>query len=450
MIFFGVGAIVTLIFIITILFQKEFKRFDFEGDVAMASQPIPKQPKTNEDKTLIGKAKHMAKKIYIPNNANHIFVCGTTGSGKTVALANFIKSGIDNEYPLLIVDGKGDIGKDSIYDIVKKLAGQQKKVYVIDLNNPDKSDKYNPFKNTTPTVIKDMLINMTDWSEEHYKLNTERYLQRLIDLLVKAQIPTSFKNIIDHIDGSNFIELSADLSKNNVISKDEHKRNINLLKNTKEIIDGSASRFTSLYESAIGQIFDDNGVDIYSALQENAIILFILNPLLYPETSPLFGNLIVIDSKKAVSNLFNSNIKRIFFIFDEINVYATPQFLDLINKSRSANVTCTLATQSLSDLDARAGQHFKEQIIENCNNYIVLRQNSEINSEKWAGIIGTRRTMDITYQVNPEGSTGLGSAKLDRKYIYHPDEIKYFRQGHAIYVSKDSGFHSAIIVEKCF
>jgi type IV secretory pathway TraG/TraD family ATPase VirD4 len=200
----------------------------------------------------------------------------------------------------------------------------------------------------------------------------------------------------------------------------------------------------------MGQIFSDDGVDIYTALQENAIILFILNPLLYPETSPLFGNLVIIDSKKAVSNLFSQHQERIFFIFDEINVYASPSLLDLVNKSRSANVTCTLATQSLSDLDARAGEHFKEQIIENCNNYIVLRQNSAVNAEKWAQIIGTRSVMDLTYQVNPEGSTGLGSARRTREFLYHPDDIKSFKTGRAVFLSKDSGYHVAFNVYKCF
>ncbi|MDR1410402.1 MAG: hypothetical protein LBJ12_09150 [Oscillospiraceae bacterium] len=33
------------------------------------------------------------------------------------------------------------------------------------------------------------------------------------------------------------------------------------------------------------------GVDIYTALQERATILFILNPLIYPELSPLLGRL---------------------------------------------------------------------------------------------------------------------------------------------------------------
>jgi len=82
--------------------------------------------------------------VWIPDNAKHIFVCGTTGSGKTVALSNFIKTAIDNDLPALILDGKGDIGEGSLLDIVQRLNQGKKKVYVINLSDPEHSDKYNP------------------------------------------------------------------------------------------------------------------------------------------------------------------------------------------------------------------------------------------------------------------------------------------------------------------
>ena len=200
-----------------------------------------------------------------------------------------------------------------------------------------------------------------------------------------------------------------------------------------------------------GSIFSSDGIDIYEAIKENAIILFILNPLIYPELSPLLGRLIIIDSKKAVSNLFTTNKKRIFFMFDEVNVYASKVFLDLVNKSRSANVTNILSTQSLSDLE-EISEAFREQVIENCNNYIILRQNSSQNAEKWANIIGTRGTLEITYQLNQQGyntsSTGLGSARRVREFLYHPDDIKTLKVGNAIYVNKDLPYHTKLKINK--
>jgi len=408
-----------------------------------------------QDGTLIGFAGK--RPVNISDNAKHVFICGTTGSGKTVAISNFIKRTLKKDYPALIIDGKGDTGQGSILDIVNKLKNQinpNKKVYVVSLSDPKSSDQYNPFKNATPTVAKDMIINMTDWSEEHYKLNAERYIQRILQLLERANVKLSFKQIIRFMPTENFNQLSTELLKREIISKEEHVDNIELSKTSGKIAQGSMARFSTIAESEIGGIFSETGIDIAGALQENAIILFILNPLTYPELSPAFGRMILIDSKKAIGELFKANIGKTFFILDEINVYASTVLTDLVNKSRSANVTCVLATQSLSDLDQACGQAYKEQIIENCNNYIVMRQNSGVNAEHWAGILGTRQTMDVTYQLQQRGldtaETGFGSARRVREFLYHPDDIKSLQTGKGIFLSRDTNVNSRINVNKPF
>ena len=400
--------------------------------------------------------------IHIPDNAKHVFICGTTGSGKTVALSNFIKRAIDKDYPLFIIDGKGDTGQGSILDIVHTLKNSlnpNKKLYVISLSTPKQSDEYNPFKNASPTVAKDMIINMTDWSEEHYKLNAERYLQRILQLLELGNYNLSFGTIIKCIPFENFMKLSSLLVEKNLITKEYHLNNIEVFNTSGKITQSSMARFSTIAESEIGDIFTAKGVDIAKALQEKAIILFILNPLTYPELSPAFGRLILIDAKKAIGELFkanteNENINRTFFIMDEINVYATTALTDLVNKSRSAGVTCVLATQSLSDLDFACGSAYKEQIIENCNNYIVMRQNSGVNAEHWANILGTRSTIDVTYQLQQSGlntsETGFGSARRVREYLYHPDDIKSLQTGKGIFLSRDTNSHNRININKPF
>ncbi len=371
------------------------------------------------------------KPVYCADNAKHIFICGTTGSGKTVALSNYIKNCMAKNYPMLIVDGKGDIGKGSILDVITTLNKYyNKKVYCINFTAPHRSHTYNPFYNTSPTVAKDMLINMTDWSEEHYKVNAERYLQRLIMLMNKAEIPLCFQSIVKHMDLERFSQLSAQLTKEKRISKDKHLENLEIARTSGKVAENSIARFSVIAESELGEIFSDTGIDITTALKEKAIILFILNPLIYPEISPALGRLVLIDSKKAISHRFQGN-DRSFFLFDEMNVYASNTLIDLVNKSRSANVTCVLSTQSLSDLSVAENENFTEQIIENCNNYIVLRQNSAVNSENWSNILGTRQTMEVTYQLQQKGldtsQTGFGSARRVREFLYHPDEIKQLK-----------------------
>lgn len=452
-----IGFSIAIYFNFQIQRNKKFENANMHGleqeIEKLALPPAPKKEKhTAQNSTLLG-VNQSGKKVFCEDDCKHVFVCGTTGSGKTVALSNFIYSAVTKNYGTLIIDGKGDVGKNSILEITKGVCGEHgKKLYVIDMNNPSASDKYNPFYYANETIAKDMLVNMSFWSEEHYKLNTERYIQRLIKLLILKFESLDFYKIVDYLPEKKFNALSLELCNADMISKEEHLKNLVLSEKSGKIAEDAAARFSTLLESSVGSLFgNDTGINIFNALQEKAVILFILNPLLFPETSSAFGKLVLIESKTAVSKLFNISETRQFFIFDEINTYATTALLNLVNKSRSANVTCILASQSLADLEnTEGGESFKQQVIENCNNYLILRQNTFKSAEEWAKNIGTVERMKMTYQIQENDTFGKGSARRTHEFIIHPDIIKNQRTGQAVFVSKDTGEIEKIQVHKPF
>ena len=51
----------------------------------------------------------------------------------------------------------------------------------------------------------------------------------------------------------------------------------------------------------------------------------------------------------------------------------------------------------------------------------------------------------MTYQVkksrDTRDNTGLGTAKIVKEFLYHPDIIKNLKTGEAIYMSKDLNIH---------
>ena len=250
--------VITVIFMALFSFIRSFKIpktdvYNFDNDMKLSSYNPKfqgKKPKnigntgnTEKEATFIGLSANK-KNVFIENDAKHVFVCGTTGSGKTIALANFIRAGADYNYPMLIIDGKGDTDKGSFLEITKELC-PDRNIYIINLNEPGKSDKYNPFKNTNTDVIKDMLINMTNWSEEHYKYNTERYIARLCKLLALKNIDISLNSLTRYLPTDSFTKLSMDLSKEDLISKEEHIENIELSKTSGKIAESAAARFAT-------------------------------------------------------------------------------------------------------------------------------------------------------------------------------------------------------------
>ena len=249
--------------------------------------------------------------------------------------------------PTFIMDGKGDMGEGSLLDIVQRLNQGRRKIYVISLSDPTNSDKYNPFLGASSAMATDMLINMTDWSEDHYKLNAERYIQRITQLMELAKVPFSFGRIITCMKPNKFTDMSNYLLKEGLISKEEHVDNLELLKGSGKVAQSSVAKFSTIAESQAGKILADDGINIAQALKENAIILFILNPMVYPVLSPALGRLVLIDSKIAIGELFQSKIPRTFFILDEISSYGDTMARLYMTVGNGLFTVCVLIAQAL-------------------------------------------------------------------------------------------------------
>ena len=96
-----------------------------------------------------------------------------------------------------------------------------------------------------------------------------------------------------------------------------------------------------------------------------------------------------------------------------------------------------LSTQSLSDIAQKGGDALVGQIVSNCNNFIIQRQNYHQDAEQLANIIGTLDCFQVTSQVDARsGSTGVGSVRQTKEFIVHPDEIKRLARGEGVVVNK--------------
>ena len=156
----------------------------------------------NHNSEIIRDRKRKKEKLEDPSlvpldyNKN-IAIIGKNGSGKTVAISNFVQGHIESGQFCVIMDGKGDVGQFSLYDIVTKLCMKHKrKLYILNQSMPDETHSYNPFEGCNSTQIKDMLISMSDWSEEHYKALASEYFQALAQFMIDTRIPVSFNNLI--------------------------------------------------------------------------------------------------------------------------------------------------------------------------------------------------------------------------------------------------------------
>ncbi|NQY43596.1 MAG: DUF853 family protein, partial [Legionellales bacterium] len=301
---------------------------------------------------------------------SHTLLIGTTGSGKTTAICSIVENVIKRRKALFYVDGKGDM------TLARRVETYAKKssvpFYLFSLNS--QSIKYNPIASGGYTSKKDRIIELRNWTEEHYKKIAEGYLQTIFQVLEELGLQVDLYLLSKYLDLDELSILARKAKSRylfNIISK--------LEKNSKDV-SSLIFEIENLVNSEIGHVFDcssGNVLTLESAMKENAIVYFCLNTLAFPSYSNIIGKLIINDLKNLFSMQLDVEKKNyVYTIFDEFSVFAGSQVINLINQGREVGVCALLATQSVSDITAVGGKSLLGQILNSCNNYIIQRQNN--------------------------------------------------------------------------
>lgn len=377
----------------------------------------------------------------------HTLVLGTTGSGKTVTVCNIVESAINRGLPLIYIDGKGD------YDLACRVQqygqSQNRHVSVFAMRGP--SMAYNPLATGGFTSKKDRIIELREWSEEHYKKLAEGYLQSVFKVMEYCDIPCDLTTLADHLDLKKLKALVRE-HESKIPNAQGLMDELNHQDQASKSIESLVAEIRNFTSSEIGPLFKtEEGKPVLTlsdVLANNGIAHFCLPALEFPSMSKTLGRLVINDLKATMAQQLSSGTKnKVYVIFDEFSVFAGEQVLNVINMGRSAGIHAVLSTQSLSDIASgrrENADHFINQVASNCNNFILHRQNSPDDAEKLAEMMGTRNTLEYTAQVSQTGPTNMGTVRRTRGFIAHPDEIKALQTGEAFFFSKENNKISKI------
>ncbi len=370
----------------------------------------------------------------------HAFVSGATGAGKTNTLTVILESAIRRGKPVIIVDGKGDIG---FLNEMKALAES----YGREFQGFSYSGKvhYNPFRHGRPTELKDKMMAVEEWTEPYYKRAAERYLQLIFRVLQMADIKVDLHVVQRMLVQKNLMAVVKKLK----IDKDEAddiKQYINGLdKGHKDAIDGLADRLAVMTESDVGELFRDvedaEVIDLREAVQKKQVVMLSLSGLSYSSFTPALGAMIVEDLKSVASDIGErGRDDYIYVVLDEFNLFAGEQVVNMINKSRSAGFCCFIATQELADLSAAGGEELIGQIIGNTNVKIIHRQDVPDSAEYLSNVVGTQKILVKTTMTEQSlignMSRRMGTVREDEELVIHPNVLKNLRQGQAMLIKK--------------
>ncbi|MFH0984881.1 MAG: TraM recognition domain-containing protein [Candidatus Omnitrophota bacterium] len=412
--------------------------------------------RSDKSRSYLGESLSGGGAVYLTSDQRsmHAQVVGSTGTGKSESvLLPLLAHDIRNGRGAIVIDGKGDRELlDRIHSIVVR-AGRLKDFYFFSLAKPDNSNSYNPLLRGNATELKDKIIGSMIWNEEFYRKMAEQATLTLLKALRQrpcekgsSEPPTilfsevyryltDFSALQELANATADLEIKGDLGKMLSRFDQNHKFLSGLIA---DLYLTSRSEFSKLVDIATPEI------DLLKIYKGNKIVYFQLNLQGYGETAKRMGRMILQDIR-TVSGYIQSemltNERHFFPVFvDDASSFLDINFIDFLNKARAAGFGIMLLHQSLGDLVVRRDASFQQQVIENTNIKIILRQDDPDSVEKLTKIGGTKKTLISTYQTEQKFTgkdfTGVGSIREGQEFRIEPDLIRGLQRGEAVLILK--------------
>lgn len=405
--------------------------------------------RSTSERSYLGRSFQTGKSVFLTNEQRmtHMEVVGSTGTGKTESvLLPLLAHDIASGKGAVIIDGKGDRELlDRIHYIVKAKNRMQDFLF-FSLAHPEQSNTYNPLLRGNATELKDKIVGSMAWTEEFYRRMAEQATFTILSGLQQKKRIIKFEDLHGCLTDFKTLKALKDGMEDQGIKADLERMLDRFRDNTKFL----SGLIADLYLTSRGEFHslvnvDDSDIDLLDAYQNNKIVYFQLNLQGYGETAKRMGRMILQDIKTVSSHIqaHLSESKRHFFpvFVDDASSFLELNFIDFLNKARAAGFGITLLHQSLGDLVIRRDFSFQQQVIENTNIKLILRQDDPDSVEKFVKIAGTRKTLIPTWQTEEKilgkGFTGTGSLREGQTFRVEPDLIRGLKRGEAVVIWKN-------------
>ena len=385
---------------------------------------------------------------------SHVYCVGASRSGKTASvMLPLALQDIAKGHPVIFFDGKGDIEtRNALLDQAYK-AGRIGDFLIFSMSDIGRSYSYNPLHFGTATQKKDKLIGAFTWTEEHYKKVAEDTLLTVLLGLEGVGERYNLEDVYLCLTEPDAVQKVYEQCKDPK-AKGHLEYYYRNFKTTTKDITGLVKDIGLIIKSDVWPLMNTYApdIDLLDVVMKKKIVYFVFNTQAYPETAERLAKIILQDLR-AVSDHIQNKIPRQERVFspiyvDEFNSFAFDAFGDFMSKCGGAGFALTLAHQSLGQLNKR-GEHFKDEILDNANIKIILRQDSPNTIDEFVRMIGTHDRTEYTAQVEDglltgKRDTGVGSKRQVEAFNIGPNVIKQLQPHQAAFLIKQPFLYDVV------
>ena len=377
----------------------------------------------------------------------HMLLFGTTGAGKGVTINHMIKNAFETDQDLIIVSAKqASTDAYSQLEYTRRMAKKHgRKLYVVSMDSEvDDRCLYNPFKYVDRTEMQNALNSMIQSDSHFYKSNFVAWVLSIFMAIRAAGEEVTLDKILTLYEYKHYEAYVRRIAASGRI-KFPMKYLTGKIKRYALNAENDSANLDLIFDAG-QEVFDDSwereSISIRDAIKEHAVIYFDLNGVSAKAATNLIGACITAELQH-VAREFKDPSKEKTVICDEASFYITDMFVSCFSLARSAGYKFIISTQGPEDLcDSQNGEKILSQLVNNSNQFGILRINSPKDADKAGEIIGTVMQAENTRRADGINYEGSGSIKPVPIMAANPNRIKNLRTREMIYYEKsDRGDH---------
>jgi len=369
----------------------------------------------------------------------HVFIPGTSGSGKTTTIVRIADGAIAAGYGLVVVDCKGG----GLGSSARMLAARHHLPFILVDPDDPKSLGYNPCTGDGADVANKM-IGAFSFGEagEIYKQVAMRVLPVLVRGLIAAGEPVTLASLAEVCDQKSMEVLAR---KAGGALQPELLRLASADGVGKAGYASMEYRFGALLQGKFGPLFTkEPSLNWDAVLSKPAVVYISLPVTAASEDVELMGRVVAQDLKQLCSRRLQAvnngkSVVPVMVAFDEFAALReADQITDLLLQARQAELAVLLATQYLPE----AVPILKAAL---SAGLLIVHRLEAADSEAVAAQFGTRTTWGVTYQADWEaGTTEKGSMRQIQEYVMHPNVLRTLPVGAAAVRSVATDRHAVV------
>ncbi|WP_087865266.1 type IV secretory system conjugative DNA transfer family protein [Comamonas thiooxydans] len=412
----------------------------------------------------------------------HLAIVGQSGVGKTVLGMNILWQQTARGGGWLFIDAKLDKDVRDQLAYMTRIFGREDEFYVMNVNEPENSNTYNPLLNGDPDEIASRLLNLLPSSDNNpgsdfYKQSANYALTVLVGALQAANKRYTFMDLaimlqsaaaigkvetLVPLDSQAFMVLQVFLD--TFKKKDKNGVQVDTEK-LKQILGGMSGRIAQFAQGKFGKVFNTTTpeIDLTEIVRHNKMCYVMLPTMAKDTAAQNLGKMILSDLRTAIAKMQeltkSERPNPPFICFaDEMGSYVMPGISRVFEQARSAGVMMIPAFQTFANL-ASVSPEFEEMIIGNTWTKCFFKLGSIDSATKAADLIGQQKnyvhsvsssksesasaqSLRVTPESSQSESGGVGESwRQQEEYRISPDKLLRMGVGECVMCSGPRTFH---------